>query len=165
VVFTVESHPTFPTFKQCNSVNYPLGDRLNTALSLFIMYFLPLVIIIFSYGSILWTLFRTSNICSMMGTEVLKFIYVILCKPFLNSSWLNFPFDCRSVSANRKFSKGCLTEDESEDSQIDLLYRSCFLYMFNSIRRYCDMVSNKFFSRHTRRSWTFKKFETLSVTM
>jgi hypothetical protein len=70
----VESHPSFPSFQQCTSVGYPFGDRLNTALSLFIMYFLPLAIIIFSYGSIVWTLFQESDIRSLMGMFILFYI-------------------------------------------------------------------------------------------
>ncbi|ODM94064.1 Gonadotropin-releasing hormone receptor, partial [Orchesella cincta] len=53
IVFREETHPDFPIFHQCSTMWQPNIERVNTWLSLTMMYFVPLGVIIFAYGSII----------------------------------------------------------------------------------------------------------------
>ncbi|ODM94063.1 Gonadotropin-releasing hormone II receptor [Orchesella cincta] len=62
IVFRVQSHPDFPAFRQCNSIlSGVAAEAINTAISMSFMYFLPILVIIFSYGNIIIRLARESD--------------------------------------------------------------------------------------------------------
>ncbi|CAL8098895.1 unnamed protein product [Orchesella dallaii] len=62
IVFRVQSHPDFPAFRQCNSIlSGVVAEAINTAISMSFMYFLPILVIIFSYGNIIIKLAKESD--------------------------------------------------------------------------------------------------------
>lgn len=64
IIFHVESHPTFPWFEQCimlNSFPFKYQELAYLYLGMFVMYLLPLAVIIFCYTSIVIEIFRRST--------------------------------------------------------------------------------------------------------
>ena len=64
IIFRVQSHPQYSNFVQCVSLNFfgSLEEEVAyNVSSLFIMYFIPLVVVIFTFGRILWKIHRKSK--------------------------------------------------------------------------------------------------------
>ena len=63
-IFHVESHPDFPWYEQCvtfNSFPTRAHEISYAAFGMLLMYVLPLVVFIFTYGSILVEITRSSQ--------------------------------------------------------------------------------------------------------
>ncbi|ENN77671.1 hypothetical protein HUJ04_013458 [Dendroctonus ponderosae] len=64
IIFHVEHHPNITTYRQCvtyHSFRTPLHELIYSVSGMVIMYAFPLAVIIFSYASILWEIFRKTR--------------------------------------------------------------------------------------------------------
>lgn len=80
-VFRLTSHPEFPSFHQCVTRSFlqpnPQGELFYNVFHVSIIYFIPLIIIIYTYTMILWKIHRKSKQQSQSG----KFSsYTFTCK-------------------------------------------------------------------------------------
>ncbi|XP_035704291.1 gonadotropin-releasing hormone receptor-like [Folsomia candida] len=64
VVFSLQVHPKYPSFRQCVSFGFlsPSQEMAYNVFSVSAMYFLPLIVTVFTYSSILWKISSKSHI-------------------------------------------------------------------------------------------------------
>lgn len=69
-IFSVKSHPVYPSFQQCVSIGFfetQEQEMLYNVFSLTAMYFVPFAIIIFTYTSVLWKIARKAKQQQQIG--------------------------------------------------------------------------------------------------
>ena len=66
VIFHVETHPNFTDYEQCVTYNaFPnkFWESVYRYFGLLMMYLIPLVVILFTYSSILWKIYKKFRDC------------------------------------------------------------------------------------------------------